>query len=197
MLKNYISGHRSSPTLSISSHLPPLDPLDVNHLPTLHAQATCIKFSPFASDLFLVGQRDGGCRLYQLGCPTPILSWSGETESATNYCLCGLCEMPTADLAWSTQKPGVFFLLHANGELHTFDLCHDDTMPIQTASLSLELNVKIENLPLSLATSRGLVPGKQLLAVSVGGAIFAKATFESRKDESELLSLLRAKLKLQ
>lgn len=169
----------------------------------LHATgacATCLTFSPFANDLFLVGQLDGGCRLHQLDRPTPLLSWPffeppkvDTTQSAAKR---GLGPTPSvADLKWSPQRPNVFFLLHSNGDLHIFDFYRNDTVPVHSSAMIEQLDSRADKSPPRLAISNGLTPTNKVLAVAFGGVIFMRPLSESvSKQQDGELDSLRTKL---
>lgn len=143
---------------------------------TAGSRATHLSFSPFDSELFLVGQLDGGCRLYRLDRSTPLLSWLDATVS---------------DLKWSPQRPSVFFLLHTNGNLHTFDLNKDDARPVHSCKLERDAKSPISTLPPKLAISLR----NNMLAISFHGTVFTRSlsTLNQEEQNSEIKTL-RTKL---
>ena len=166
-----------------------VSPGQPSHLASTKTTSLC--FSPFANDLFLVGQADGQCRLHQLDCPTPILSWSCPLppQSVGSEALFVSC-----DIRWSQQRPGVFFLLHGD-KFCTFDLCKDDTMPIHTLALSDELNLPLCSSPLGLAVTHGRAHHQNFLAVTYSDAVFVrKLTNYVGKEPHEEMDELRARL---
>lgn len=179
----------------------PSDISDIGTRPlrTAGACVTCLDFSPFANDLFLVGQLDGGCRLHQLDRPTPLLSWpfivppKADTNVSTARCGLRPTSMAT-DLKWSPQRPSIFFLLHSNGDLYTFDLARDDTAPVHSYAMSWQFDARAyESLP-KLAISCGFTPANKFLVVSFGDAIFMRPLSESAcKQRDGELNTLRAK----
>lgn len=159
--------------------------------------ATCLQFSPFISDIFLVGQLDGGCRLHRLSYPTPLRSWP-MIESNASKGTSGLMSMAkVSDLAWSSQRPSVFFLLHDNGDLHIFDLNDESNMPAHSFALTQHLDVRGDNFQPKLAISSGSALASKLLTVSLGGSVFTRTLSETvtKPKESEL-AILQRKLRV-
>mmetsp|Transcript_3850 Transcript_3850/g.11954 ORF Transcript_3850/g.11954 Transcript_3850/m.11954 type:complete len:565 (-) Transcript_3850:11644-13338(-) len=157
-----------------------------------HAKAVCLEFSPFVETLFIVGQLDGGCRLHHLDHATSLFSWPRfifqKRKAIEEYCFA--TELVVSDLKWSPHRPSIFFLLHSNGSLHTFDLNITTAGPIHSCALSQVVGVARSPLPPRLAVSDRLAQ----VAVSFGGAAFIH-TFRNRTPEgtacSELASLER------
>ena len=147
---------------------------------------SCLKFNPFIGNLFLVGQSDSQCRLHQVHRPTPVLSWSLSRETCNSHDPWAITE-----IEWSPQRAGVFFVLHSNGTLHTFDLCRDDIAPVFTLLLPDDLNKPISTLPLRLSVVQGGGPDNQCLALTLGGAVFIRrlSAYLSRQHEDEVKTL--------
>ena len=154
-------------------------------------RATCLSFSPFDGRLFLVGQLDGGCRLHQLGQPTPLLSWPVINLQEKQLAQASMI----SDLRWAPQRPSLFFVLHSNGNLHMFDLNKDCAVPVYSCGLAQELECPAGNPPPKLAIS----PCNKIFAVSFDGTIFMRALSHSTSSQVQQLELdaMHAKLSLK
>ena len=81
-----------------------------------------------------------------------------------------------SDLKWSPNVPNIFFVLHANGDLHAFDLNRDDSAPVYSCALSAEVGFSESSPPLTkMAISRGLSNATELVLISFGETIFKRA----------------------
>tara|TARA_B100000482_G_scaffold67376_1_gene47369 strand:+ start:2747 stop:3313 length:567 start_codon:yes stop_codon:yes gene_type:complete len=163
--------------------------VDEGVLPSQAGQrTTCLHFSPFVSKVFLAGQLDGGCRLHHLDRPTPLYSWPIIVNKARSASWAITDMTMVSDIKWSPQRPNVFFVLYANGDLHTFDLDRDVTAPVQSLVLAQEFEFGLGDWHPKLAISSGRTLATKVLAVSVGNSVFTRPLSESiaRAQDGEL-----------
>jgi hypothetical protein len=84
--------------------------------------------------------------------------------------LCARSALSVSDLIWSPHKPGMFFLLHSNGYLHTFDLNKTTSRPVH----SCKLPTRVVSASPKLSVSYGPSREDDMLAVCVGGAVLLR-----------------------
>jgi len=147
-------------------------------LPTLPesfpgTRVVCVDFSPFLKELCIIGQLDGGCRLHHLDLATPLITWPYYVFSK---CTALNATCAVSDLKWSPNVPSVFFVLHSNGDLHTFDLNRGDAAPVYSCAPPVELGFsESSSPPTKMAISRGLSAATELVLISFGDTIFKRA----------------------
>ncbi|KAJ1458624.1 hypothetical protein M885DRAFT_513140 [Pelagophyceae sp. CCMP2097] len=145
--------------------------------PSSGAQATSVAFSPFAPDVFLVGQRDGGLRLHRLAHAMPLVVWpccAAAAPAASKKGFGSFLSTPVADVRWSPDRPALFFVLYETGDLFTFDLLRDDCRPSHACPLAQELGAAggARRPPtLDVSCARGAAHRKSV-GVTVGGRVF-------------------------
>ena len=136
-------------------------------------RAVCLDFSPFFKELCIVGQLDGGCRVHHINLATPLITWPYYVFSR---CTALNATCVVSDLKWSPNVPNIFFVLHANGDLHAFDLNREDSAPVYSCALSAEVGFSESSPPLTkMAISRGLSNATELVLISFGETIFKRA----------------------
>lgn len=156
-------------------------------------ETVCLCFSPFVDTLFLVGQLDGGCRLHHLERATPVISWPRflfQKPATTLQSLCPHSELSVSDLKWSPHKPGMFFLLHSNGNLHTFDLNKTTSRPIHSCTLPTRVVLASPKLSISHGSSRE----DDVLAVCLGEAVLLRnlSAYAVEDGETEFFDLSKS-----
>jgi hypothetical protein len=121
------------------------------------AAVTCISFSPYCPQHFLVGCADGSIRLHRADSARPLAVWEGfagggdgasqrghnsssnsrnSKGRSSSALLCGSACVPICALQWSPHRAGVFYALDSSCMLHVFDLLVDDSGPLLTEHCS-------------------------------------------------------------
>jgi hypothetical protein len=91
---------------------------------------TSVAFSPFFRSFFLVGFGSGRVVLFQQDSALPRCEWW----------LPQVTDAPApavVDMAWSSFRPSVFFVLDAGGGLHMWELLRETNAPALSVALSL------------------------------------------------------------
>jgi WD40 repeat protein len=81
------------------------------------AEVTCISFSPYKHNIFLVGFGDGTVSLYSTDASLPLNTWD------TVY------SQPILRIVWSTSRPSVFFAVSA-ACVYIWDLLQDTNVTL-------------------------------------------------------------------
>lgn len=157
---------------------------DISPISDLDTRTTCLDFSPFEKNVFIVGQLDGGCRLHRLDQPTPVFLWpyiwlpkEMRAGFAANPSLCQT--VAVTDVKWSPHESNTFFVLCSNGNLHIFDLNTNYTVPVRSCILPSELGVPFGELPPKFSISQGF-SSTDTIVVASGRAIFVRSLSESK-----------------